>query len=244
MKVAAQGHVQALGQHDRRTRRHHHAAGEAAQAHRGQHALADRQPAGLGSHRHDVPGHLAARHEGERGLDLVLAGHEEAVDEVHAGRLDGHRHLARAGLGVGPLLHPQDGGWAQLVADGRARTGRDATVAAWNASGPRHLPIRLAPSALPTRDELAQLPALEAAADTMFEALGIGPLPGPATAEEYGGALVVLVAGDPPVGLCRIDGVGAGAHLEQLAVHPHHTPHGVRPGPAARRVCLGGRQGL
>ncbi len=76
-------------------------------------------------------------------------------------------------------------------------------------------------------DQLAQLPALEAAADTMFEALGIGPLPGPAPAQDYAAALVVLVAGDPPVGLCRIDGVGGGAHLEQLAVHPDHARRGV-----------------
>jgi len=84
------------------------------------------------------------------------------------------------------------------------------------------------PPVRPVRvDELAQLPALEAAADTVFEALGIGPLPAPATAEEYAAALVVLVAGDPPVGLCRIDAVGGGAHLEQLAVHPDHARHGL-----------------
>ena len=60
-------------------------------------------------------------------------------------------------------------------------------------------------------DELALLPALEAAADTLFEPLGIGPLPGPGTVEEFAAALVVLVAGDPPVGLCRIDGIGGAA---------------------------------
>ncbi len=82
-------------------------------------------------------------------------------------------------------------------------------------------------------DELALLPALEAAADTMFEPLGIGPLPGPGAVEDFAAALVVLVAGDPPVGLCRIDalpGVGgatAGAHLEQLSVHPDHARHGL-----------------
>jgi GNAT superfamily N-acetyltransferase len=76
-------------------------------------------------------------------------------------------------------------------------------------------------------DEMALLPALEAAADTMFDALGIGPLPGPGTIEEFSGALVVLVAGDPPVGLCRIDALAGGAHLEQLSVHPDHAGHGV-----------------
>jgi GNAT superfamily N-acetyltransferase len=90
------------------------------------------------------------------------------------------------------------------------------------------LPIR------PARpDEFALLPALEAAADIVFEPLGIGPLPGPGTEEEFAAALVVLVAGNPPVGLCRIDmlpsvdGGAPGAHLEQLAVHPDYTGRGV-----------------
>ena len=74
---------------------------------------------------------------------------------------------------------------------------------------------------------MALLPPLEAAADTMFDALGIGPLPGPGTVEEFSGALVVLVAGDPPVGLCRIDALAGGAHLEQLSVHPDHAGHGI-----------------
>jgi len=76
-------------------------------------------------------------------------------------------------------------------------------------------------------DELTLLPALEAAADTMFLALGIGPLPGPGTVEEFASALVVLVAAAPPVGLCRIDAIGDGAHLEQLSVHPDHTGRGI-----------------
>ena len=82
-------------------------------------------------------------------------------------------------------------------------------------------------------DELALLPGLEAAADTVFERLGIWPLPGPGTVEEFAAALVVLVAGDPPVGLCRIDGLtnpaggGAAAHLEQLSVHPDHAGGGI-----------------
>ena len=76
-------------------------------------------------------------------------------------------------------------------------------------------------------DELALLPALERAADTMFEPLGVGPLPGPGTVDEFAAALVVLVAGDPPVGLCRIDAIGDGAHLEQLSVHPDHAGRGT-----------------
>jgi GNAT superfamily N-acetyltransferase len=76
-------------------------------------------------------------------------------------------------------------------------------------------------------DELALLPALEATADTLFEPLDIGPLPGPSTPEQFGAALVVLVAGRPPVGLCRIDAIDGGAHLEQLSVHPGHTRRGL-----------------
>jgi GNAT superfamily N-acetyltransferase len=76
-------------------------------------------------------------------------------------------------------------------------------------------------------DELVLLPAIEAAADTMFEALGVGPLPGPGAVEDFAAALVVLVAGEPPVGLCRIDEVGGGAHLEQLSVRPDHGRRGL-----------------
>ncbi len=112
------GSVHAFGQWDRRARCHHDPAGVAAQAHRGQHPVADGRRADVRAHLHDVPGHLAAGDEGERGLDLVLPGHEKAVHEVHPGRLDRHGHLARAGLGVGPLLHSQDGGRSQLMANG------------------------------------------------------------------------------------------------------------------------------
>jgi len=76
-------------------------------------------------------------------------------------------------------------------------------------------------------DELALLPALESAADTVFASLGIGPLPGPGAVEDFAAALIVLVAGDPPVGLCRIDRIGDGAHLEQLSVHPDHARRGI-----------------
>jgi GNAT superfamily N-acetyltransferase len=95
-------------------------------------------------------------------------------------------------------------------------------------------------------EELALLPALERAADAMFDRLGIGPLPGPGTVEEFAAALVVLVAGDPPVGLCRIDELAgtdhisghpaAGAHLEQLSVHPDHGGRGI--GRALLRAAL------
>jgi GNAT superfamily N-acetyltransferase len=76
-------------------------------------------------------------------------------------------------------------------------------------------------------DELTLLPDLEAAADTMFEPLGIGPLPHPGTVEEFAAALMVLVADTPAVGFCRIDGIDGKAHLEQLSVHPDHAGHGI-----------------
>jgi GNAT superfamily N-acetyltransferase len=86
------------------------------------------------------------------------------------------------------------------------------------------------PQIRPVRpDELPLLPDLEAAADTVFEPLGIGPLPGPGAEEEFAAALIVLVAGEPPVGLCRIDAIGKNnaAHLEQLSVQPDHAGHGI-----------------
>lgn len=99
-----------------------------------------------------------------------------------------------------------------------ARTGGHATVGAVHADS----------SVRPVRaEELALLPAVEAAADAMFAPFDHGPFPGPGTVEEFAAALVVLVAGDPPVGLCRIDALGDGAHLEQLSVHPDHGRRGI-----------------
>ncbi len=77
----------------------------------------------------------------------------------------------------------------------------------------------------------------------MFEPLGIGPLPGPGTVADFAAALIVLVAGDPPVGLCRIDALDStaprpsAAHLEQLSVHPDHAGHGI--GRALLREAIG-----
>ena len=99
-----------------------------------------------------------------------------------------------------------------------ARTAGHATVATVHADSS----VRLV-----SADELALLPAVEAAADTMFAPFDHGAFPGPGTPEEFATALVVLVAGDPPVGLCRIDAVGDGAHLEQLSVHPEHGGRGI-----------------
>jgi GNAT superfamily N-acetyltransferase len=76
-------------------------------------------------------------------------------------------------------------------------------------------------------DELDALPELERAADTIYAPLGIGPLPSPGTVEEFRSALFVLVSGDPPVGLARIDELAGGAHLEQLSVHPDQAKQGI-----------------
>jgi GNAT superfamily N-acetyltransferase len=87
-------------------------------------------------------------------------------------------------------------------------------------------------------DELALLPDLEVASDTLFLSLAIGPLPPPGTVDELRAALMVLVATvatatpatatpHPVCGFARIDQLAGGAHLEQLAVHPDHTRQGI-----------------
>ena len=84
------------------------------------------------------------------------------------------------------------------------------------------------PAVRPVRpEELVLLPELERASDTIFSTLEIGPLPPPGTVEELRAALVVLVAGDPPVGFVRVDGQDGAVRLEQLAVHPDHGRHGI-----------------
>jgi GNAT superfamily N-acetyltransferase len=75
-------------------------------------------------------------------------------------------------------------------------------------------------------DDLPGLPELEAASDTLFTSIGIGPLPSPGSVEELADALVVLVTGDPPIGFARIDSLLGDAHLEQLSVHPDQVRQG------------------
>jgi GNAT superfamily N-acetyltransferase len=76
-------------------------------------------------------------------------------------------------------------------------------------------------------DDLALLPTIEAAADELFTAGGIGPLPPPGDVEALAAALLVLVAGDPPIGFARLEEVDGQAHLEQLAVDPRHARRGL-----------------
>lgn len=75
-------------------------------------------------------------------------------------------------------------------------------------------------------EELALLPILEEASDTLFLSLGIGPLPPPGTAADLAAAPMVLVVGDPPAGFARLELLGGGAHLEQLSVQPDHMRRG------------------
>ena len=78
-----------------------------------------------------------------------------------------------------------------------------------------------------TPEDLAGLPALEATADRLLEAvLGCRPFPAPEQAR-LDAFLFLLVAGSPPVGFARVDEVGGQAHLEQLSVHPDFAGRGI-----------------
>ena len=76
----------------------------------------------------------------------------------------GDRDLTRAWLWVGSLLHPQYGGRAEFIADGGAHGSRRYRRHVERNGSP--IPVR------PVRpDELALLPGLETAADTIREPL-------------------------------------------------------------------------
>ncbi|MGY1773229.1 GNAT family N-acetyltransferase [Blastococcus sp. SYSU D00813] len=75
--------------------------------------------------------------------------------------------------------------------------------------------------------DLAELPALEAAADTLFLPLGITDLPPPASAAERARAWRVLVAGRPPRGFAVLGRRDGDVHLEQLSVHPDAGRRGL-----------------
>lgn len=77
-------------------------------------------------------------------------------------------------------------------------------------------------------EDLAALPSIESAADTVFAAHGIGPLPpGVSTVDELDRAAYVLVAGSPAVGFARLEVVDRQGHLEQLSVHPDAARRGI-----------------
>jgi GNAT superfamily N-acetyltransferase len=89
-----------------------------------------------------------------------------------------------------------------------------------------------------TRDDLRHLQAVEAAADTTYEAV-FGrldwdePSTGAWRAAQPG---FVLVTGEPPVGFAHVLDLEGTAHLEQLAVRPDHHRHGL--GTALVRAAL------
>ena len=76
-------------------------------------------------------------------------------------------------------------------------------------------------------DELAPLPTLEAAADSIFAEAGYPPLPPPGEVAELSRAWRILVAGRPARGFARLEIVDGCAHLEQLAVDPAHFRRGI-----------------
>ncbi|MGY5884713.1 GNAT family N-acetyltransferase [Modestobacter lacusdianchii] len=76
-------------------------------------------------------------------------------------------------------------------------------------------------------DDLAELPAVEAAADQLFVPLGITDLPAPAPAADRAHAWRVLVTGRPVRGFAVLELLDGAVHLEQLSVDPAHGRRGL-----------------
>lgn len=72
-------------------------------------------------------------------------------------------------------------------------------------------------------DDLVQLDDIERGADQLFAVSGFGALP----AGESREAVLVLVAGRPPVGFARLSIVDGAAHLDQLSVLPRFMRQGI-----------------
>lgn len=81
------------------------------------------------------------------------------------------------------------------------------------------------------RLDIAFLPAIEAAADSLLTSISgcplSRPLPPGATRAEFAASLKLLVAGNPCSGFARLEEVDGAAHLEQLAVLPAHSGRGI-----------------
>jgi GNAT superfamily N-acetyltransferase len=76
--------------------------------------------------------------------------------------------------------------------------------------------------------ELPELVDIQRRGDTLFAVAGIGPLPDPAAGHEtVDDAVLLLVAGRPPVGFARVDEVDGHAHLEQISVLPGYMRRGI-----------------
>ena len=111
------GRVEDVGDARHRTRSRHDTAGVAAEPGRYEYPLSHREPRHLGARLYDVPRRLCPGHEGHLGLDLVLAGDEQRVDVVHAGRLHLDHHPGRARVRVGALLDAQQRRGTELMTD-------------------------------------------------------------------------------------------------------------------------------
>jgi len=136
-------------------------------------------------------------------------------------RLAGQRYYVRAFQSSGPADPPT---WPVLGAD-RLPTRRTAHGVRTSvfvvpySSGDR---IRHART-----QELAGLPGVQYAADEIFRAAGIGPLPASAYIDALRKSLFVLVAGDPPIAFARAIEVDGQAHLEQMSVIPERMRAGT-----------------
>jgi GNAT superfamily N-acetyltransferase len=86
----------------------------------------------------------------------------------------------------------------------------------------RRFDVRLA-----SAEECELLPGLEAASDTLFGSIAMGPFPAPGSPAELRAALAVLVVDTPPAGFARIEAKPWGPHLEQLSVHPARFRQGL-----------------
>ena len=115
--------------------RHRHLLGEAPGADHGDGPIADRPPRHAVAQPDDRAGDLAARREGQRRLELILAADNQGVDEVDARGSDlehhgarprrrllhlvNHERARRSELGANHLAH-----WATVGVDGLATTRR------------------------------------------------------------------------------------------------------------------------
>ena len=76
-------------------------------------------------------------------------------------------------------------------------------------------------------DEYAGLRRIELEADRLFASVGIGPFANDDDEDHFAQAVMVLVAGDPPMGFVCLELVDGIPHIWQLAVHPDHGRQGL-----------------